>query len=708
MDKQKTSSSKKRISFRIKLGFLFGILFVIFFTMATYYLVSTSRRFIMKRVEIQLIDRAQDTAKIIDARIKADFRYIEALSTKGELTNRKFTYGEKIQFLKKETEIYRTQDNILEWNISTLDGMCYDENGMKVNVNHKEWFQSAKSNKRFITEPYQSPTTGKWIFTLAAPIHNDQKNIAGVLSINVSAERLKNLIEDITLAETGYCYVIGKTGNVIGKMDMKYVFDQWNTIKKAQKDPAWEGLAEIDRASLKPEASGIGKYTFNKEQIIAGYANINSTGWGVIVRAPIKEFQIEINELKYKAIIMELIMLLLAVFIVHISARKIAHPLQNLAKSLKAIAQGDGDLRVRLPVKGNDEITDVSLYFNETIEKIAVSVKSVIKTSGTMEKMGQTLSRSMTETTNSINQISTSIERVKSQVQNQSTGVSETSSTMEEILRTLGQLNKRIESQAASVTQSSSSIEEMLANIASIGRMLDEGNTLAQDLNNKTSTAKNVSRSANEEVVRIGQKSEALLDASQMIQNIASQTNLLAMNAAIEAAHAGESGKGFAVVADEIRKLAEEAGSQGKSIALTIKETTDIIDDIIDSGSKTESVMENAFDLVARTLEQIEHIVSAMREQEQGSKEVLTALKNINDITYEVQGGSTEMLQGSEEVAKEIRDLDELTRQITYSMNKMATGAVQITNAVQDVNELTQQNQENIEVLTEAMGKFKV
>ena len=96
-----------------------------------------------------------------------------------------------------------------------------------------------------------------------------------------------------------------------------------------------------------------------------------------------------------------------------------------------------------------------------------------------------------------------------------------------------------------------------------------------------------------------------------------------------------------------------------------------------------------------------------MREQEHGSREVLTAIKNINTVTVEVQAGSEEMLKGGESVAEEMQKLDSLTRIITDSMNEMASGAVQINNAVQEVNEMTQKNKRSIEKLVEEVSKFK-
>ena len=180
------------------------------------------------------------------------------------------------------------------------------------------------------------------------------------------------------------------------------------------------------------------------------------------------------------------------------------------------------------------------------------------------------------------------------------------------------------------------------------------------------------------------------------------------MNAAIEAAHAGEAGKGFAVVADEIRKLAEESSAQGKTITTTLKTLSGEIEMLATSSKTVEEKFNVIFTLAEQVKSMSDRLTEAMREQENGSREVLTAIKSINTVTIEVQAGSEERLKGGESVAQEMRKLDDLTRIITDSMNEMAAGAVQINNAVQEVNQITQKNKHSIESLAQEVGKFKV
>ncbi|UTY32623.1 methyl-accepting chemotaxis protein [Treponema putidum] len=384
----------------------------------------------------------------------------------------------------------------------------------------------------------------------------------------------------------------------------------------------------------------------------------------------------------------------------------IIRPVNKVIDSLKSISEGD--LRVALPATGNNEIGKLTGYFADTIAKISYMIKAVLMNSQEMSEVGEALANNIAERVSAIHQITQNIESVKAQTENQSSSVTETSATIEQVISRLGELDSDIEVQASSIEQSSAAVEQMTANIASVTKNLEKNNTLIKTVYEQTKNGKDGAKSANDVVAQIASLSASLLETSEIIQNIASQTNLLAMNAAIEAAHAGESGKGFAVVADEIRKLSEESNMQGKQIGEVMKKSTQIIEKLSVVGDAAEKSFITVYELVNQISEQEELIVAAMKEQENGSNEVLQAIKNITTITDEVKTRSIEMLSGGIKVSEEMQKLDMLTKNINNSMNEMSAAASEINDSSKEVSDISQKNKNSISQLSAEVNKFKV
>ncbi|AIW89444.1 chemotaxis protein [Treponema sp. OMZ 838] len=697
---------KKRFSLRYKLILIFGLLILLAGSIEGALAVYTSRKAVIEKVETHLIDKALNTAEIIDGRITAMFQFLEGITRMPIIQDNSRSFQEKMSILAKETQFNTV---LKELYIADPSGKQHNIDGTTEDYATDPWFAVAVTGKRFIGVPDRDETRGNALFiAFSIPVYDRNKNLIGVLGADVDGHWITEQIKDIVVGETGYCYVINSDGTVIGHKDASLVDNFDNAQQRAQTDAQFNSRATFEKQALQNSEASIGSYTYDNISNIAAHALIKTTGWTVIIKAPYHEFMGTVDTLRSTMILIGFVILLTAIVIVYIISRAIVKPIQNAVSALQDIAQGEGDLTVRLPVHGNDEITDMAEYFNETIKKIGMSIHTVGTNSNNMEEIGNELASNMTETASAINQISANIDGVKQQALTQAASVTETAATVEEIVRTIKQLNTSIETQAASVAQSSSSVEEMVANIASIGQTLAKTDDVIKNLTGATGDGKATLVTSNTVTQKIAEESGSLLEASSVIQHIASQTNLLAMNAAIEAAHAGEAGKGFAVVADEIRKLAEESSIQGKTITTTLKALSGEIETLSASSKTVEEKFNTIFTLAEQVKEMSTILTESMREQENGSKEVLTAIKNINMVTVEVQAGSEEMLKGGEGVAEEMQKLDSLTRVITDSMNEMAAGAVQISNAVQDVNEITQKNKRSIEKLAEEVAKFKV
>ena len=214
------------------------------------------------------------------------------------------------------------------------------------------------------------------------------------------------------------------------------------------------------------------------------------------------------------------------------------------------------------------------------------------------------------------------------------------------------QLNGNVSQQAAAVTQSAAAIEEMVANIQAVTSALTKNAEQVTELQSASEVGHNGINEVVSDIRGIAAESESLLGINSVIANIASQTNLLSMNAAIEAVHAGEAGRGFAVVADEIRKLAESSSKQSKTISSVLKTIKASIDKITKSA---ENVLDrfHTIDGGIKTVAEQEHtVLNEMEEQRQGSKQVLQAISQVSDITQRVKDDAQQMVKRQQAMAQ--------------------------------------------------------
>jgi methyl-accepting chemotaxis protein len=544
------------------------------------------------------------------------------------------------------------------------------------------------------------------IINYVVPIWENGAVAGGLLARN-NATLFSDIVKDIATRNGGFAYLLNSAGVIIAHRDTELVMRSFSAIEAAKTDARYATRAEAVQIMLK-QKQGSMDHDIEGRNMVIGFSPV--PGFDMTLVAMVEERVIlhELDGMRNLMFIFVGLFMVFGIIAALLIARSIVKPILCLSSTLKDISEGEGDLTRTITTNAKNEIGDLARYFNLTLEKIRNMVILIKQQATSLLGIGGELASNMTETAAAINEITANIQSIKGRVMHQGTNVAETTTTTEHITVNIDKLNGHVESQTAKVSQSSSAIEEMLANIRSVTQTLVRNAKNVEQL----MEASEMGRRGLEDVVKdtqeIVRESEGLLEINALMENIAGQTNLLSMNAAIEAAHAGEAGRGFAVVASEIRKLAESSGEQSKTIGMVLKKIKTSIDKITTSTNNVLDKFEAIDSGVKTVSDQAVNIRSAMEEQGAGSQQILEAIGQLNDLTRQVKGESAEMLHGSREVMAGSKNLELVTQQITNGVNEMAIGAEQISVAVSRVNELSGKNRNNIDILVEEVSRFKV
>ncbi|MDR1025715.1 MAG: methyl-accepting chemotaxis protein [Treponema sp.] len=525
----------------------------------------------------------------------------------------------------------------------------------------------------------------------------------GILGITVTLNYTQDVITDIRPYGNGRAALYSANGTIVAHPSVERIGLHYRDVAGLAQDQ----LQRIDQAFKDGKPVQLAE-ELNIVQCYPFYIGDAPRPWIIMTMVPNKTVLAGVNALTSFTIILAAAAIVIMTAITYAVSHRITGPIVKVALTLKDISEGEGDLTKSIPVRGKDEIADLGQYFNRTLEKIRALVLTIKQQAVSLLDIGNKLAGNMTETAAAMNEITSNIQNIKSRVINQSASVTETNATMEQITVNIDKLNGNVEKQGASVAKSSSAIEEMIANIQSVTGTLSKNAEGVQELLESAEVGRFGLQEVATDIQEIARESEGLLEINAVMENISSQTNLLSMNAAIEAAHAGEAGKGFAVVADEIRKLAENSGEQSKTISAVLKKIKDAIDKITRSTNSVLTKFEHIDTGVKVVSDQEENIRAAMEEQSVGSQQILEVIGQLNEITQMVQAGSDEMLEGSREVITEGRNLEVATQEITSGINEMVSGVNEVNSAVNHINDISGQNKESIDVLVEAVSRFKV
>jgi len=545
------------------------------------------------------------------------------------------------------------------------------------------------------TDPYMALATGIFSTSLSTVIFDNNKNDIGILVLDIAVSTLTDMANTGRIPEME-SWLLNREGIYISNKDPAKVMNV-NFFED-------QDIGQYRQSVLNSETF----YAMDRQRIIIS-SGVPGANWIVVSTIPHAAVFKEVNETIRNTVFIVVAMMALIVAVLIVVIRRIARPIVTITNALKDISEGEGDLTRKINIQENNEIGDLAMFFNSTLGNIRDLVGVIKQKIHALTNTGHELSVNMTKTSAAVDNIMANFEEIKTLEARQEKESAEVNKAMEKIKAAIDRQDKLIEEQTESVNTSSSAIEEMTANIHSVSQTLVENGKNVEALTEASEHGRTALQTVAQEIQEIAKDSEGLLEINMAMNKIASQTNLLSMNAAIEAAHAGDVGKGFAVVADEIRKLAESSGQQSKTTSAMLKKIKASIDNITKSSDEVLARF-GAIDTEVKTVAEHEmNIRHAMEEQEAGGKQILDAIGRLKEITVSVQNGSDDMSRSGDDLIKETDEYIRISNEAMSGMTDVVNVALtEIKTAVTHVTEMSTENNRNFDELRTETNKFKV
>lgn len=704
-----TSTGEKRSSLIKKLLIFVGAVIVLFNVIQLVFVILNARKDIVSEDQAMYMNMLEGYSNALNKDIEGYFR---------ELSGYVHADVMKDGDLEAAYEWIQDPDNSGMRNefdyimFAGPDGISYNDIGGTTNIADRSYFKAImREGKEFyVDDPVISKTTGQPVIHITRAVKDRNGRtfamLAGVVNVNIITKE----ISKVKIGEKGYAYLLASDGLVLAHPITEFVM-QKNFITgitggKSGRNGDMIAVAEAMVAGQKGGKFINANGRMGQDLIV--YQPVTGTPWSIALSVPDKQIYDLVNKIRNLLIGFALFTVAALIVVSGYLLLKSLKPLQVVEEAITGIASGDADLTKRIDIKSNNEIGFVVKGFNAFASKLQDIIGQIKGSKDELLEAGEDLTAATEDTSSSITEIIANIESMRHHIEAQNQSVSQTAGAVNEIASNIESLEHMIESQSSGVAQASAAVDQMIGNISSVNNSMEKMAQSFGELRSNSQMGISKQKSVNDKITEIEVQSKMLQEANVAISAIAAQTNLLAMNAAIEAAHAGEAGKGFAVVADEIRKLSETSTAQSKTIGNQLKNIKNSITLVV-SASSESSV---AFEQVSRKLEETDALVmqiqAAMQEQNEGSKQITEALHNMNDSTVEVHTASGEMSEGNKMILKEVQILQNAALSISQGMEEMTVGARKINETGAALSGVSSKITASIAKIGEQVDKFKV
>ncbi|SMB89645.1 methyl-accepting chemotaxis sensory transducer with Cache sensor [Thermanaeromonas toyohensis ToBE] len=671
-------------SLRIKMAVLFGLIVLIGCLVLA--VISQNRAEIALESEAKeaILKVARQVAETVDSRIQARIYVVEEMADRnvirGKSGDHEATMEEKLETLRDEQKSVESL-GFKQFGIADKEGNIIFSNGNRANIADQDYFRAALGGKTTISSTIVSKFDNSVGFAYATPIrHYATNEITGVLVGIVDGARFSELVGSITYGRTGYAFAVDGTGKTIAHKDIEKVKDQENIIEQSKFNASLSPLAAVISKMAKGE-EGIAACVFQGQEMIIAYAPIKTTNWSIAVTAPKAEVLERVSGLKHSMLIVSLLIIFTALVLTFVMARNITTPLIWAVDHLGIIANGDFTRPIpEKYLRMKDEIGELA----RAVERLQTNIKMMLLS---LKEDAKTLAGNSEALGAASEEIASSSGEVAKAIQQVAAGASEQAGHLQEILDLMENITSSLEKVYTELSNVKANSEKT-SGLANVGKK--ELDTLIASIKGVREAFEIVAKKLTGLSGSVAQVGEIL----EVINGIAEQTNLLALNAAIEAARAGEAGRGFAVVADEVRKLAEQSRASSDKIRTLLDTIASETNGVVNTSQEVNRQIVSQLENVENTIKAFDNILDAV-----------AALAPMIEATYR-EVDST--VKAKDIVLERVQSISAVAEETSASAQEISASAEELSASTQEISANAQQVLEVAKRLEEQAGRFKV
>ena len=633
----------------------------------------------------QMLSRARGLAKVVDRVFREENKLALSLASDREIVAVASAVAEKgaegardlaldadskLAPFKGVKELSGTYETVF---LADPTGTVYaasNSSYLGASVSDRAYFQKAMQGSTVTGEVLRSKVTGIPFVPVAAPVRAADGRVVGVYAALLTIGFLTDIIADEKIGRDGYAFIVDGAGMVVAHPVAENIL----AIDVMKTD----GMRDFG-AELLAGKTGVARYIFKGVPKTAGFAPVPSTGWSVVLTMPDADdsFRVAARELRDLILVITAAALAVAFFVFLLFSRAICRPLGKGVRFAQRVAAGD--LTQTFQIARRDEVGILA----DALNGMSVKLRGVVST----------IQESSEHVASSCEEITASAQALAAGAQNQASTLEETSASVEELAASIGGVAENAQAQAVAVQQGVGSMTRVEESITEVSRRLAEITELAASSARQATEGAAAVRQIAEDVGRIAGSSERIGGIATVIADIADQTNLLALNAAIEAARAGEHGRGFAVVADEVGKLADRSSASTKEIETLIKESVRGVGVGVQSARDSQEAMERMRASSQRVQEMIAELAGSLTGQVRSVKELSQALGNINEMSQSISAATEQQSSNSRQVAAAVESVNGITQTVASSAEEMSAATEELARMSQELQRLVEQFQ---------------